>query len=86
MTAARVKTEKKVWLRTAQTGTRKSATMNFTHRVGTNMPCAAGGGRVRVVESEYGTAFTRRDGLRPRLRPDVRFLAGTVTGRQSLNG
>ena len=33
--AARAKTVKKVWVRIAQIGKRKSATKNFTQRVGT---------------------------------------------------
>ncbi|MBA2270302.1 MAG: hypothetical protein H0W20_06860 [Chthoniobacterales bacterium] len=53
-----MKTVKNVTLRTAQTGRRKIATTNFTHRTGTIS--GDGAGRERVAGTTCGATFTRR--------------------------
>src|SRR5438094_5142845 len=77
VTVARAKTVKNVWLRTAQTGSKKIAKMNFTHRVGTTS--GSGAATNCVVRATFRTIFRSRRVLRfPRLFVDLRFVAAKV--------
>jgi hypothetical protein len=69
---ARAKTVKKVWVKIAQTGSRKMAKINFTQRVGTMNPL--GCGARRVVGTTYGATLTPRRSFRPRTMADLRFI------------
>src|SRR5438132_2253119 len=79
VTVARAKTVKNVRLRIAQTGSKKIATTNFTHRVGTTSE--SGTGTTLVVDTKRGAIFTRPRDLRPRYVFDLRFVAAKVIGR-----
>ena len=57
---ARAKTVKKVWVRIAQYGSRKSAMMFFNHRVGTVRGAAVCSRRAAIDDA----TFIRRAGLR----------------------
>src|SRR4029434_1354099 len=57
-TVARANEVKNVWLRTAQIGRKKSATMNLTHFVGTIS--GADTGALRRVGTTCGMTLTRR--------------------------
>src|SRR5438874_778132 len=73
-TVARVNAVKNVWLRTAPTGRRKTATMNLIHVVGT--VSADGRPRARVRGTTRGTTLARR--LRVR-RPVIGFRLVAAT-------
>src|SRR4029078_8322458 len=71
-TVARAKEVKKVWLRTAQSGRRKSAKMNFTQFVGTMS--GANSAALGLVGTTKGMTLTRR-------RVDLRLAGRRMTRR-----
>src|SRR5207237_6218 len=73
-TVARANAVKNVWLRTAQIGRRKTATMDLTHFVGTII--ADGHPRARVLGTTRGTTLACRDRLRRRV-VGFRLVAAT---------
>src|SRR5438045_2498479 len=78
VTVARAKTVKNVWLRMAQSGRRKIATTNFTHRVGIIHASPA---RWRCAGGAYDAILRRRGRLRPWCKVDFRFFAAKVVWR-----
>src|SRR5213075_1135515 len=78
------KTEKNVWLSTAQNGRRKRAITNFTQRVGiihrSEEKCR------RAVGTAYDATFPRRAPLRPWCNIVLRFFAAKVMRRIRRSG
>jgi hypothetical protein len=77
---------KNVWLRIAQTGSKKIATINFTHRVGTTSGSDAGTPKAFRARATLRTTFRSRLELRlPRVFIDLRFVAAKGIRRLRIN-